>query len=77
MDFLENYEEANVYYCYNSYPNYMLACLYCNANHMENIASCIDGYTSTNSEQATCGTYVGNDKTACKDGYKEGQKTHV
>jgi hypothetical protein len=74
MDFLENYEEANVYFCYNNYPRDTLSCLYCNANYMSNISPCILGYTSEKNIEQTCNSYIGDDKIACINGFNEGQK---
>ena len=74
MDFQENYDEGNIYYCYNSYPEYMLPCLFCNQNFSEHNAPCIQGYTSEQKMEEACAKFKGDDysESSCKAGYKKG-----
>ena len=69
---MENYEEGNVSYCYSNYPEYMVPCLYCNANFNQNISACIQGYTSEKSKEEICRKFLENDKYACEMAYNKG-----
>ena len=74
MDFEENYEEGNIYYCYNSYPEYMLPCIFCNQNFPEHNSPCIMGYTSSEPEEKACAKFKGDEysEKSCRIGYQKG-----
>ena len=76
MDFEENYDEGNIYYCYNSYPEYMLPCIFCNQHFYEHNSPCIHGYTATSNIDDACAKFKGDEfsEATCRIGYIKGHK---